>query len=90
MPGESLLSVSAAKADPNAKEADKIAAAGQLWPGTWTERAAQMLAGDLMAARSAWIDQAMNDEERSSRANNDSLAYTDASGRVFDIHALQH
>ena len=65
--------------------------AARLWPGTWTERAAQMLAADLAAARKAWIDEAKDDaRERAERTKSDYLEYADAAGRVFDFHALRH
>jgi integrase len=66
------------------------ASAARLWPGTWADRAAEMLAADLAAARSAWMDEVKTDEEKTTRAKTDYLAYVDSAGRVFDFPALRH
>jgi integrase len=66
------------------------ASATRLWPGTWADRAAEMLAGDLAAARQVWIDEAKTDKEKQARIKSDYLAYTDDAGRVFDFHAQRH
>ncbi len=66
------------------------ASAARLWSGTWADRAAEMLAADLAAARQAWIDEAKTDKEKQARIKSDYLAYTDDAGRVFDFHAQRH
>lgn len=53
-------------------------------------RTAEMLRGDLKAARAAWIDSADTASERRSRRESDFLKAEDASGRVLDFHALRH
>jgi site-specific recombinase XerD len=62
---------------------------GKLWPGTWCERAAKMLHNDLDAARTAWIEGAVDPVERKRREKSDSLAQKDKQGMVFDFHALR-
>jgi integrase len=62
---------------------------GKLWPGTWCERAAKMLGKDLEAARTAWIERAIDPKERESREKSDTLAHKDKQGMVFDFHALR-
>ena len=80
-----------AKGDVQAKEADKREPAARLWPGTWADRAAEMLAADLAAVRVAWIDEAKDDEQEcTDRTKSDYLAYIDDGGCVFDFHALRH
>ncbi len=66
--------------------------AGQwLWPGVWWKRSADMLRGDLGAARTTWIGEAGADEaERERREKSDQLAYCDDAGRVFDFHSTRH
>lgn len=62
---------------------------GKLWPGTWCERAAKMLRKDLEAARTAWIEGAIDPKERERREKSDALAHKDKQGMVFDFHALR-
>jgi site-specific recombinase XerD len=66
--------------------------AGQrLWPGVWWKRSADMLRGDLGAARKAWIGEAGPDgDERKRREQSDFLTYRDDAGRVFDFHSFRH
>ena len=72
-------------------EADQDnATAARLWPGTWADRSAEMLRIDLEAARSEWINQSPNDQERRARVKSDFLAYVDTSGHFFDFHSLRH
>jgi integrase len=52
-------------------------------------RTAEMLRHDLAAARDAWIAEGKSEAERERRAASDTLAHTDASGRVFDFHSLR-
>lgn len=79
------------KHDSRVKSSGEIASAARLWPGTWADRAAEMLAADLAAARQTWIDEVKDEgDERAERINSDYLAYTDDTGRVFDFHALRH
>ena len=66
------------------------APAARLWPGTWADRAAEMLAADLAKARNDWINEVKADEDKTARLKTDYLNYTDEAGRVFDFHALRH
>jgi integrase len=66
------------------------ARAGRVWPGTWHERAAEMLRADLEAARGAWLGERQEEGERRERENSDFLRHEDAAGRVVDFHALRH
>jgi len=75
-------------ADP--MQAGREAAEVKLWPGGWSERAAEMLKMDLDAARAKWIKQAASPAERSRRERSDFLAYWNHAGQVFDFHSLRH
>ena len=62
-----------------------------LWPGSWPDLGADMLRGDLAAARSAWIAEARGDADEAARREQSSvLAYADEGGNVYDFHALRH
>ena len=50
----------------------------------------RMLRADLADARSAWIKDAPNDEEREHREKSSFLTYRDEAGRVLDFHAFRH
>jgi len=62
----------------------------KLWPGSWPDRAAEMLRADLAAARAAWIEEAPTVEEQQEREESSALQYEDQFGQVFDFHALRH
>ncbi len=50
-----------------------------------------MLKADLQRARTAWIEQASEDEnEVKKRQRSNFLAYKDSDGRYADFHALRH
>jgi integrase/recombinase XerD len=51
---------------------------------------ARMLRADLLAARTAWIDAAVDQKIRSEREQSDFLAFRDKSGEVVDFHAFRH
>jgi len=51
---------------------------------------ARMLARDLKAARTAWIEEAKEPSERDRRANSEFLKYRNAAGEVFDFHSFRH
>jgi site-specific recombinase XerD len=62
----------------------------RLWPGTWREKAASMIRGDLKAARDQWIKEAEeNPLERDGRVQSDFLKSKTADGTV-DFHGLRH
>jgi site-specific recombinase XerD len=63
---------------------------GRVWPGTWTEKAANMLRADLAAARLAWLKEAKTPEEQEQRKASTFLAYRDEEGRCADFHSLRH
>ncbi len=83
-----LASSGTRRGDERGSEATQAGA--HLWPGTWVERSAKMLRGDLAAARQQWIDEAANDSDLAERKRSSFLAYADESGRVIDFHALRH
>lgn len=60
-----------------------------LFPGTWTERAADMMKADLDSARKAWIKEAQRPEERKKRGKSPFLQFETEAGRA-DFHALRH
>ncbi len=49
-----------------------------------------LLRPDLLAARTAWIEEAQAPEERERRERSSFLAYRDAEGRFADFHSLRH
>jgi len=61
-----------------------------LWPGTWKDRAAEMLRRDLDTARDTWLAEANSISERQRREDSDFLNFEDEAGRVFDFHAFRH
>ncbi len=61
----------------------------RLFPGSWTERAADMLRRDLKAARDAWLDESLSPDDRKSREDSDFLEFETESGRA-DFHSLRH
>ncbi len=63
--------------------------AAPLWPGTWRERAADMLRRDLAAARSVWLAEAPSPAERERRERSDFLTAENARGERLDFHALR-
>jgi integrase/recombinase XerC len=77
----------ASKFDPDAAADRKQV---RLWPGSWWNKAAEMLRDDLAAARLAWIDTAATAEERAKREASNFLTPNDDDGRVLDFHALRH
>ena len=62
----------------------------RLWPGGWTQKAAEMLRMDLAAARQVWLDEVKDEDERRELDESDFLRPTDYAGRVLDFHALRH
>lgn len=60
-----------------------------VFSGWWMEKAAEMVRGDLQAARAAWIAEATDKAERDRREASDSFKYRDSAGHVFDFHALR-
>jgi integrase len=68
-------------------------AGAPLWPGYWSERAADMLKVDLAAARAGWIAEAEDPGERKRREESDTLVYEvqGPDGPLFaDFHSLRH
>ncbi len=59
------------------------------WPGTWREKAAQMIQRDLRHARAKWIKETPGRAERRRCRESDSLAILDGDGRVLDFHSLR-
>jgi integrase len=53
------------------------------------KRTAEMLKKDLAAARSAWITESPNAEERQRREHSTFLKYQNDQGRYADFHALR-
>jgi integrase len=49
-----------------------------------------MLRRDLLAARTAWLDEAATAEDRAERVRSTFLAERDEAGQVVDFHALRH
>jgi site-specific recombinase XerD len=67
-----------------------LTAAGRVWPGTWSEKAAQMIRADLQAARDAWIMEVeLNPQEHAQRSQSDFLKSKTAGG-IIDFHGLRH
>ena len=62
----------------------------RLWPGKWYRKAGEILQVDLAAARKAWLDEAVDSQERASRESSDYLEAEDAVGKVVDFHSLRH
>ena len=62
----------------------------RLWPGKWYRKAGEILQVDLAAARKAWLDKAVDPQERASREVSDYLESEDAVGKVVDFHSLRH
>ena len=52
----------------------------ELWPGSWSDRAAEMLRADMDAAREKWIKASKTGTERSEREQSAFLAYCDDAG----------
>ena len=50
----------------------------------------RMLRGDLVAARTAWINEATDPTDRARREASSFLKYRDDVGRVADFHSLRH
>ena len=62
-----------------------------LWPGTWVERAAEMLRSDLAEAREAWLKEVeSNPGELERRTESDFLKPVNENGEKADFHALRH
>jgi len=68
---------------------EKCPADSPLWPGTWHERAANMLRRDLAAAKQAWLETAQSEDDRREWAKDDFLADTSKDGKVLDFHSLR-
>jgi integrase len=51
---------------------------------------ADMLRSDLLAARTAWLDEAGTPEDRAERERSTFLADRDEAGQVVDFHGLRH
>jgi len=59
--------------------------------GSACNKAVRMIQADRLAARTAWLREALPDvDELKRRAKTDFLRYKDAAGRVMDFHALRH
>jgi len=67
----------------------QAAGEGSLFPGSWTERAADMMRCDLEAARQRWLLEAGCEAERQERGDSDFLKFETDAGRA-DFHALRH
>jgi site-specific recombinase XerD len=69
-----------------------LAEPGPLWPGTWAKykQTARMIRSDLAAARSAWLAEANDDDERTAREQSSFLMYQDQEGEFLDFHSLRH
>ncbi len=63
--------------------------AGRLF-GRLTTNTAKMLRADLDAARTAWVEETPDPQERAERQRSVFLSYRDHAGRVLDFHALRH
>ena len=63
-----------------------------LWPGNWAKHTAavDLIKRDLEEARTAWIGEALTQEEKKKRDMSDFLLYRDRDGRVADFHSLRH
>ena len=61
----------------------------KLFPGTWPDRAAKMVRGDLKSARGRWLSEAMTEDERRQRDASGFLRFETDEGRA-DFHALRH
>jgi integrase len=61
-----------------------------LWPGTWPERAADMVRADLAASRTVWLLTAPTDDLRAEWGKTSFLTDQDEAGAVVDFHALRH
>ena len=53
------------------------------------KKAASVLRADLDAARSVWIEEASDADERAERERSDFLRYQDSQGRYADFHAMR-
>lgn len=63
----------------------------QLWPGTWSEKAAVMFRRDLQAARDCWLKEVENDPtEHARRLQSEFLTAESADGQRADFHGLRH
>ncbi len=62
-----------------------------LWPGTWSEKAAEMFRRDLAEARAAWLKEVETiADELEKRTKTDFLKAETANGEKADFHALRH
>ena len=61
-----------------------------VWPGTWSDRAGEMIEADLDEARGAWLKSFQNARERAEAEQGDFLSYRDAEGCYADFHGLRH
>ena len=62
-----------------------------LWPGTWPEKAAEMLRRDMAEARDHWIKEGQSDPtECERRTSSLFLLPENSQGEVADFHALRH
>jgi len=81
-------------AGPEAAEASRKGTRRKLWPGSWPQRAADMIRADLAAARVAWLNKlkkaGCDPKELERHERSDFLRDVDQAGRVFDFHALRH
>ena len=69
----------------------KAAADELLWPGTWSEKAANMFRRDLAEARAAWLKEVNGiADELKRRTESDFLKAKSVNGEKADFHALRH
>ena len=62
-----------------------------LWPGTWSEKAAEMFRRDLAEARAAWLKEVETiADELDLRTKSDFLKAESANGEKADFHTLRH
>ena len=77
---------------PKQSTATATAAADELlWPGTWSEKAADMFRRDLAEARAAWLKEVDTiADELDRRTESNFLKAESANGEKADFHALRH
>ncbi len=62
-----------------------------LWPGTWSEKAAEMFRRDLAEARAAWLEEVAADgDELERRTKSEFLKAETSNGEIADFHGLRH
>ncbi len=62
----------------------------RLWPGSWNQRAADMMKADMADARAEWIEAAPSGPARANRERSDFLIYCNDAGQYADFHAQRH